>query len=168
MLELLTAWLLAAGLWVPRPGPDRPSGAGPYPACELLSLAEVAGVMGAPRAFIDSLNSGPNEMTGAQLCSWYVKEGSSEGVMLKLFRGATQDQAMTLWYGVRADGDWQMSKVEPVPIAGVGDEALYRPYPVGPGGSLIARKGLHVFLLTGSPSRDGLAALGKRVAGRLR
>jgi hypothetical protein len=88
--------------------------------------------------------------------------------MIKVYHGASPDRAMTLWHGIRADGDWQMNDVVPIPIAGVGEEALYRPYPVGPGGSLIARKGLHVFLLTGSPSQEGLAALGKLAAGRLR
>jgi hypothetical protein len=169
MRNVLLSLLMVAAPRVRESGVGGSAGSGPFPACELLAPAEVAKVLGAPRAFIDSLNSGPNEATGAQLCSWYVRQGSSEGVMIKLYRGASPDQAGALWYGsVRMDGDWLASDSDPVRVTGVGDEALYRRYASARGGTLIVRKGLDVFLLTGSPSREGLTALAKLVAGRLR
>jgi hypothetical protein len=55
----------------------------------------------------------------------------------------------------------------PAPIAGVGAEALYRPYAVGKGGTIIARQGASVVTIVAPVARQTLVAMGKLVVLRL-
>lgn len=99
----------------------------PRTACELLSAAEIATSLGAPAGRIDSINSGTNETTHVDYCSWYVKEGASEGVMVKLRRAPSAGDAPTAMLAARIDEG--ISGDEATLVAGVGEEAQYLPYP---------------------------------------
>lgn len=135
-------------------------------ACELLSTAEVAAFLKAPSVQIDSLNSGKNQNTNVDFCSWFVKAGESEGVMLKLRRAASSEETPVALIAARGDEDFP-SPPQPTSIAGVGDEALYRDYADGKGGTVIVRRGPAVVTLIGSASKETLVAMAKLVVQRL-
>ena len=121
------------------------SAANPNPptACELLSAAEVARFLSAPSVRIDSINSGNNELTHVDFCSWYVKEGQSEGLMVKLRRRASRDEAPVAMIAARLDDGFSGQRL-PEAIPGVGEEAQYLGYPDGKGGTIIVRQGTSV------------------------
>lgn len=74
--------ILFVGLAFPPPataGPGGPCLAGdPSPACELLSMAEVAGFLRVAAVQVDSLNSGMNDLANVDVCSWFVHAGESQ------------------------------------------------------------------------------------------
>ncbi|MGH7498810.1 MAG: hypothetical protein ACREL3_08170 [Gemmatimonadales bacterium] len=137
---------------------------GPSPACEILSTTEVARFLRTPAVRIDSINSGMNEMTKVDVCSWYVREGESEGVMLKLRHGDSPDGGVAM-LAARVDEGFP-APAEPVSVAGVGDEAQYLPYPDGRGGTIIVRKGADVATLIGSAPKETLVSMAKVVVSR--
>jgi len=138
----------------------------PRTACELLSAAEVAQFLGAPSVRIDSINSGNNQLTQVDFCSWYVKEGQSEGLQVKLRRRPSRDEAPVAMIAARVDDGFSDQRpAEAIP--GIGEEAQYLGYPDGQGGTIIVRQGTSVVTLTGSPAKATLVAMAKLVAPRL-
>lgn len=139
-------------------------------ACELLTATEIAGFLKAPAVKKDELNSGKNEMTGVDRCNWYVREGSNEGIELRVRRAESGEGSELLVFSA-AKGDAVEHDVkrdrEAEPLLGVGDEAVYSPYPVGPGGSIALRVGRRAVTIAGSASKDSLIAAAKLAAGRL-
>jgi hypothetical protein len=139
-------------------------------ACQLLTASEIAGFLKAPAVKKDDLNSGMNEMTKVDLCNWYVREGGGEGIEVRL-RRAEWYQGSELLVFSAAKGDAVEHDVErdrvAQPVPGLGDEAIYSPYPVGPGGSIALRVGGNAVTITGSPSKDSLVSLAKLAAQRL-
>jgi hypothetical protein len=138
----------------------------PRTACELLSAAEVAAFLKVPLVHIDSLNSGMNEMTRVDFCNWYVKENQPEGVMLKLRRAPSADEAAVSFIAAKVDEEMS-PPAKTTAIPGVGDEALYQPYADGKGGTVVVRKGASVVSIIGSPSRETLVAMAKAMVPRL-
>jgi hypothetical protein len=140
-------------------------------ACELLTPGEIAGFLKAPQVKKDEVNSGKNEMTKVDFCNWYVKEGSSEGVEITLRRAESADEGAAMLIFSAAKGDAVEHDVErdrkAQPISGVGDEAIYSPYPVGDGGSVALRAGSSAVTITGSASKETLVAMAKLIAQRL-
>jgi hypothetical protein len=148
-----------------------PSGSKAQNACELLTPTEIAGFLKVPAVKKDELNSGKNEMTKVDFCNWYVKEGSSEGVELRLRRGESSDEgsAMLVFSAAKGDAvehDSERSR-NAESLTGVGDQAIYSPYPDGKGGNIALGAGSSAVTITGSASKDTLVAMAKLVASRL-
>jgi hypothetical protein len=140
-------------------------------ACELLTPAEIAGFLKVAAVKKDELNSGKNEMTKVDLCNWYVKEESPEGVGLTLRRAESDDEGSRMLVFSSAKGDAVEHDVErdrkAEKLSGVGDEAIYSPYPAGKGGNMAIRVGSSAVTITGSASRDDLIAMAKLAAQRM-
>jgi hypothetical protein len=154
----------------PKAAGDATSGPRAETACEVLTPAEVASFLNVPEVRKDDLNSGKNQFTGVDLCNWYVKEGSPEGIGVTLRRATSDDDGGRMSAFSAAKGDAVEHDVkrsqEAQPVA-VGDEALYSPYPVPPGGSIVVRVGSVVVTLAGSASKDTFIAMAKLAAGRI-
>ena len=139
-------------------------------ACNVLTPADVASFLKVPEVRKDDLNSGKNQFTGVDLCYWYVKEGSPEGIAVT-FRTATSDDeggrmlAFSSAKGDAVEHDVKRSQ-EAQPVA-VGDEGVYSPYPVPPGGSIVVRVGSAVVTMTGTASKDTFVAMAKLAAERM-
>ena len=140
-------------------------------ACELLTPGEIACFLKAPQVKKDEVNSGENEMTKVDFCNWYVKEGSSEGVEITLRRADSPDEGAAMVIFSAARGDAVEHDVErdrkAQPISGVGEEAIYSPYPVGNGGSVALRAASSAVTIAGSASKETLISMAKLIAQRL-
>jgi hypothetical protein len=140
-------------------------------ACDLMTPGEIAGFLKVPQVKGDDVNSGKNEITKVDVCNWYVKEGSNEGVEVTLRRAESADSGSTMLIFGAAKGDAVEHDVErdrkAQPLAGVGDEAIYSPYPVGNGGSIALRAGSSAVTIIGSASKETLVAMAKLAAQRL-
>jgi hypothetical protein len=134
-------------------------------ACELFSAAEVAAFLSAPAAQIDSVDSGFNENTHADLCNWYVHKGSPQGLTFKVRRAQSADETAVILLAARLDENLTLDHAQP--IHSLGDEALYLPYPDGTGGTLIVRKATAVLTIIGSVKRDTLVAIAAKAIARL-
>jgi hypothetical protein len=140
-------------------------------ACELLTPGEIAGFLKVPEVKKDELESGKNEMTKVDLCNWYVKKNSNEGVQLMLRRAESSDEGSRMLVFSSAKGDAVEHDAErdrkAEKLNGVGDEAIYSPYPVGPGGTIAMRVGSSAVTIIGSASRENLIAMAKLAAQRM-
>lgn len=139
-------------------------------ACELLQANEISGFLKVPAVKKDELNSGKNETTNVDLCNWYVKEGGSDGIEVRLRRAESDEGSYSLVFsaakGDAVEHDVQRDrKAQPLP--GVGDEAIYSAYTSGDGGSIALRIGRSAVTITGSASNDALISMAKLVAKRL-
>jgi hypothetical protein len=140
-------------------------------ACDLLTPVEIAGFLKVSAVKKDDLNSGKNEMTKVDFCNWYVKEKSPEGVQLALRRAESDDEGSRMLVFSSAKGDAVEHDAErdrkAEKLSGVGDEAIYSPYPVGNGGNVAMRVGASAVTITGSASREDLIAMAKLAAQRM-
>ncbi len=133
-------------------------------ACEILTPAEIAGFLKVSEVKKDDLNSGKNQFTGVDLCYWYVKEGSPESIGVTLRTATTDDEDGRMLAFSSAKGDaveHDVKRSQAMQTVAVGDEAVYSPYPVGPGGSIVVRVGPVVATMTGSASKDAFVAMAK-------
>lgn len=133
-------------------------------ACELLTAAEVAGFLRVPAVYVDSIESGFNETTRVDLCSWYVTKGESDGVMVKLRRSASADEVLVQFAAAKIDAGFRDA---PEPASGIGDEALYGPYPDRTGGTIVFRKGASAVTILGSLSKETLISAAKAALPRI-
>ena len=107
-----------------------------------------------------------NEMLNVDLCSWYVTEGESEGVMLKLRRRPSSDEVPVAFSAAKLEPEFG-APAKPVSIAGVGQEAVYVAYQDGQDGTIVFRQRLSVVTSTGSPSKETLVSMAKVIVPRL-
>ena len=139
-------------------------------ACEVLTPAEVATFLKVPEVRKDDLSSGKNQFTGVDLCYWYVKEGSPEGIAVTFRTAASDDEGGRMSAFSSAKGDAVEHDVkrsqEAQPVV-VGDEGVYSPYSVPPGGSIVVRVGSVVVTMTGTASKDTFVAMAKLAAERM-
>lgn len=139
-------------------------------ACDVLTPAEVASFLKVPDVRKDDLNSGRNQFTGVDLCNWYVKEGSPEGLGVTLRQATSDDDGGRLSAFSAAKGDAVEHDVkrsqDAQPVA-VGDQAVYSPFAVPPGGSIVVRVGSVVVTMTGSASKDVFIAMAKLASERM-
>jgi hypothetical protein len=104
------------------------------------------------------------------ICNWYVRENSPQGVEIRWHRASAGDAEPLAEYSA-AKGDafehdsGRTQKAQAVP--GVGVEAVYGPWPDGSGGSLALRGHNGAVAISGSATREALVALGKLVASRM-
>jgi hypothetical protein len=149
---------------------DNASGPKAQTACELLTGEEIAGFLKVPQVKKDELNSGMNPMIKVDICNWYVREGTSDGVEIRLRRAEADEGSESLAFSAaRGDAVEHDAKrdQEAQPLTGVGDQAFYSPYPVGAGGSIAMRAGRSAVTITGSPPKDTLISMAKLIARRL-
>ena len=140
-------------------------------ACDLLAPGEIAGFLKVAAVKKDATNSGKNDMTKVDFCNWYVKEGSSEGIEIRLRRADAVDggSEMALFSAAKGDAvehDAERSQ-KAESLSGVGDEAIYSPYPDGKGGNIAMRVGSSAVTLTASASRDALISMARLAATRM-
>src|SRR5215831_240200 len=147
------------------------SGPKAHTACDLLTPAEIAGFLKVAAVKKDELNSGKNAMTKVDFCNWYVKENSPEGVQLALRRAESDDEGSRILVFSSAKGDAVEHDAErdrkAEKLNGVGDEAIYAPYPDGKGGNVAMRVGASAVTITGSASRDDLISMAKLAGQRM-
>jgi len=143
----------------------------PPRACEILTPAEIARTLNVPEVKKDDTNSGENQMTHVDICSWYVKNGSAEGMQVQVYRAGGADVGSSMLAYSSAKGDAvehdaaRASKAEQ--LSGVGDEAIYSPYPDGKGGNIAFRTRAGAVTMTGSAPHDRLVELAKLAASRM-
>jgi hypothetical protein len=139
-------------------------------ACEVLTPVEIAGFLKVPEVRKDDLNSGKNQFTGVDLCNWYVKEGSPEALGITLRRAASDDEGGRTIAFSSAKNDaveHDVKRSQGLQPVSVGDEAVYGPYPVPPGGSIVVRVGSVVVTMTGSASKEAFVAMARLAAERI-
>ncbi|MGH7526994.1 MAG: hypothetical protein ACREMX_09855 [Gemmatimonadales bacterium] len=133
--------------------------------CDLLSAAEVAKFLSVPAVQVDSVNTGTNEFTGVELCSWFVELRDPRGLTVRLRREKSAEDTTVLLLAARMEDEFSQRKVEP--IAGLGEEAQYADWLDGSGGTVIVRSGPNVVTLTGTISKATAIAMAKTAVPRL-
>jgi hypothetical protein len=140
-------------------------------ACDLMTPTEIAGFLKVAEVKKDDVESGKNETTKVDICNWYVKKDSTEGVEFLLRQAESDDEGSRMLVFSSARGDAVEHNVErdqkAEKLSGVGDEAIYSPYPVGKGGTIAMRVGPSAVTIIGSASRDDLISMAKLMAGRM-
>ncbi len=164
MYRPIVAWRIAASLACAA-APPLAAQQSPYPACDLLSAAEVAKFLSVAAVQVDSVNTGKNEFSGVELCSWYVSLRDPRGLTVRLRRGKSTEDTPVLLIAARMEEESFAGKVETV--AGLGDEAQYADWLDGSGGAIIVRSGAKVVTFTGTISKAAAVALAKAALPRL-
>lgn len=140
-------------------------------ACEIITPGEIAGALQVPEVKKDELNSGENQMTHVDICNWYVKPGTNEGIQVQVYRAQGADEGSALLAYSSAKGEAvehdSARAAQAVQLTGIGEEAIYSPYPVGKGGNIAFRTRSGAVTITGSASRDSLEAVAKLAASRM-
>lgn len=160
------------------PASEQPKGTAPaevskpkvQTACEVFAPAEIASFLKVPEVRKDDLNSGKNQFTGVDLCNWYVKEGSPEGIGVTLRTAAPDDEGgrMSAFSAAKGDAvEHDVKRSQDAQTVAAGDEAVYSPYAVPPGGSIVVRVGSTIVTMTGTAPKDTLLAMAKLAAERM-
>lgn len=149
---LILAALVAPTLW-----------AGPLkPACELLTSAEAAKVLGAA-VTIKQDESGPDDR-GGDNCVWTTAD--RRNVMVRVVAVAKQDM-VPLKFKQEVEEAFSGAR-PPEVLAALGDEAKYRTYDGNlDGGVIVGRKEKVVFTVEGRTSRKNLIDLTGALLSRL-
>jgi hypothetical protein len=142
-------------------------------ACELLTASEIAGILKTPQVMKDELDSRKNEFTKIDFCYWWpkgkVNPDRDERIELTLRRAESADEGSLLLLFSAAKGDAVEHDIQrdqaAQPVPGVGDEAIYSPFPDG--GSIALRVGTSAVTISGLLTRDQLVAMAKLMANRL-
>ena len=150
---------------------NKPPGPKAQSACELLTPTEIAGFLKVSEVKKDDVESGKNEMTKVDICNWYVKKNSNDGVEFLLRRAESDDEGSRMLVFSSAKGDAVEHDAErdrkAEKLSGVGDEAIYSPYPMGKGGTIAMRVGSSAVTIIGSASREDLISMAKVMAPRM-
>jgi hypothetical protein len=142
----------------------RPQGPKTRSACSLLTTDEVKGVAASESPRLIDEASGLNVAETDDFCVWRGKSSQDPLVQLvvKVPPGANAPLVFTV-----TGGDFFGGGPKPAAVSGLGNEALYRDFVKGRGGTVVVRKGTTVFSITGLLSKDVLVGLARLVAGRL-
>jgi len=152
---------------------QRRSGPKAQTACELLTASEIAGILKTPQVMKDELDSRKNEFTKIDFCYWWpkgkVNPDRDERIELSLRRAESADEGSLLLLFSAAKGDAVEHDIQrdqaAQPVPGVGDEAIYSPFPDG--GSIALRVGTSAVTISGLLTKDQLVAMAKLMANRL-
>jgi hypothetical protein len=134
-------------------------------ACTLFSAAEMAAFLKSPSAQIDEVNSGVHAFTKTDMCNWFIRQNDPHGLTLKIREGKDANEAELVLFSAAAS-DEEFSFTDGTPIR-LGDQAVYKAYGDGTGGTVIARKGKIVFTVTGSAQPEVLITCVTQALGRL-
>jgi hypothetical protein len=139
-------------------------------ACELVTQTEVAKALSVAAVKKDEVNSGEHVMGHVDICSWYVKENSPEGLEVRWWRAKPGPHEPLAEFSA-AKGhifEHDLARSEKAqPVSGVGTEAVYGSFPDGTGGSLAFRTKTGAVALIGSVQKDALVVLAKLAASRM-
>lgn len=144
-----------------------------HSACELLTANDIAAILKVPQVKKDEFSSGKNEITKVDFCYWYpnakVNNDRDERIEVRLRRAESADEGSLLMLFSAAKGDAVEHDIErdrtAQPVPGVGDEAIYSPYPDG--GSIALRAGTSAVTISGLLTKDKLVSMAKLAAQRL-
>lgn len=139
-------------------------------ACELLTPAEIAKALNVPTVKKDEMNSGEHMMGHVDICNWYVKENSPEGLEVRWWLAKPgPEEKLAEFSAAKAHAfEHDSTRSEKAQaVIGVGAEAVYAPFPDGKGGSLAFRTATGAVALVGSASKDSLITLAKLAVPRL-
>src|SRR5262245_4122651 len=139
-------------------------------ACELLTPAEIAKVLNVAEVKKDDIKSGEHVMTHVDICNWFVKEGSDEGIEVRLYPAKVfHGSALVASIGAKGEavGHDHTRDQQAHRVTGVGDEAIYSPNPVGKGGGIALRTPTGAVSIVGFASKEGFVALAKLAASRM-
>jgi hypothetical protein len=142
-------------------------------ACDLLTAGEIAGILKTPQVIKDEFDSRKNEFTKLDFCYWWprgkVNPDRDERIELRLRRAESADEGSLLLLFSAAKGDAVENDNQrdqaAQPVAGVGDEAIYSPFPDG--GSIALRVGTSAVTISGLLTKDQLVSMAKLMANRL-
>ncbi len=139
-------------------------------ACELLTAVEIAKALNVLVVKKDEVNSDQHLMGHVDICSWYVKENSPEGLESRWWHGkpgAGEPPAEFIAAKGHAFEHDSARSDKAQPVSGVGAEAVYGPFPDGTGGSLAFRTRTGAVALVGSAGKEALTSLAKLAASRM-
>jgi hypothetical protein len=143
----------------------------PPRACEIVTPAEIAQALGVPEVTKDDVNSGENVMTHVDICNWYVRTGSADGVQVQVFpaQGADAGASLVAYSSAKGEavGHDSARAANAQQLTGIGEEAIYSPYPVGNGGNIALRVQTGAVTITGSAARDRLETIARLAASRM-
>jgi outer membrane protein OmpA-like peptidoglycan-associated protein len=147
-------------------------------ACKLLTVDEVGKFSSAGPVEVDPRASG-EDADGSTGCTWQTKGSTAPPVViLTVENGDTPGMAERM-LGTKPQGDrvtatFSLRKVQtfgdpppPTPVAGLGDEALYRDFQRVKGGALLVRRGNWIVTFSGSAPKDAYIALARLVLQRI-
>jgi len=160
-VTVLALWMASSTGWVEAKAKD---------ACELLTPAEIAKALNVPAVKKDEVNSGQHLMGHVDICSWYVKENSPEGLEIRWWRGKPGAGEPLAEFSAAKGHAFEHDSArsdKAQPVSGVGVEAVYGPFPDGTGGSLAFRTSTGAVALVGSAGKEALASLAKLAASRM-
>ncbi len=137
----------------------------------MLTASDIAGVLKAHE--VKKNESGKNELTKIDYCYWNVNGSTNkdrdERIEVTLRRAESADEGSLLLLFSAAKGDAVEHDIErdraAQPVPGVGDEAIYSPFPDG--GSIALRAGTSAVTISGLLSKDALVSMAKLVAQKL-
>ncbi len=140
-------------------------------ACEVLTASDIAGVLKAHE--VKKNESGKNELTKIDYCYWNVNGSTNkdrdERIEVTLRRAESADEGSLLLLFSAAKGDAVEHDIArdraAQPVPGVGDEAIYSPFPDG--GSIALRAVTSAVTISGLLSKDALVSMAKLVAQKL-
>ena len=131
-------------------------------ACDLLTIAEAAKVLGAP-VTIKKDESGPDDR-GGDNCVWATAD--RRNVMVRIVAMANKDK-VPLTYKQEVEQAFGSVR-PPETLTGLADEAKYRTYDGNlNGGVVVDRKGTVVFTVEGRTGRENLIDLCRALLSRL-
>ena len=140
-----------------------------HSACELLTATEIAAILKSPQVIKDETFSNKNEFTKVDFCYWWpngkVNPDRDERIELRLRRAESADEGSLMLLFSAAKGDAGGDHLNAPPLSGVGDEAIYSPYPDG--GSIALRVGTSAVTISGLLTKDKLISMAKLMANRL-
>ena len=158
MLDLRTLlFLLAAALVA-----AQTTGKQKRTVCQLVSPEELASLAHSGPVEVDPGASGPiDDGSDSEACSWKPKGGRGTIIEMGVQEAANPEAAFAA-HKVEAYG----RSPAPVPVPGLGDEALYRDFEHAKGGALLMRSGKRIFWCSGVVPKDSYVALAKLVLKR--
>lgn len=139
-------------------------------ACELLTPSEIAQALSVGAVKKDEVNSGEHVMGHVDICSWYVKENSPEGLEVCWWRAKPGPYEPLAEFSAAKGHIFEHDSArseKAQPVSGVGTEAVYGSFPDGTGGSLAFRTKTGAVALVGSAQKDALVVLAKLAASRM-
>jgi len=134
-------------------------------ACDLVTATELAGFLKVAEVKKDDINSGLNDLTKVDICTWDVKDGHNGGVEVRLHRAMSgDDEALVAFSAAKSDA---LDFGQPQPVSGIGVEAVFRPSADGNFNAISFRAGAGAVTIKSSGSKDALISMATLAARRM-
>jgi len=162
--------MAVAVLWGVPPGGSVEAQTKAKSACELVTSTEIAKALNVAAVKKDEVNSGEHVMGHVDICNWYVKENSPEGLEVRWWRAKPGPYEPLAEFSAAKGHVFEHDSArsqQAQPVSGVGVEAVYGSFPDGTGSSLAFRTQTGAVALVGSAQKDALVVLAKLAASRM-